>query len=71
MSTPWPPVRSAASTSPVSPTRAELEALADLTAAGKLRITIDAEIPLADAPAAVHDARFGHVRGKRVILLRL
>ncbi|WP_406438759.1 zinc-binding dehydrogenase [Streptomyces sp. NBC_01613] len=32
------------------PRRAELEALADLTAAGKLRITIDAEIPLMDAP---------------------
>ncbi|MGW0585458.1 zinc-binding dehydrogenase, partial [Streptomyces sp. NPDC002920] len=52
-----------------SPSRAELEAIADLAAAGKLRITIDAEIPLADAPAAVADARSGNVRGKRVIHL--
>ncbi|MFI5797934.1 NADP-dependent oxidoreductase [Streptomyces sp. NPDC051677] len=51
------------------PSRAELEALADLTAAGRLRVTIDAEIPLTDAPRAVARARSGNVRGKRVILL--
>ncbi|MGJ5829416.1 NADP-dependent oxidoreductase [Streptomyces ossamyceticus] len=48
--------------------RAELEALAGLAAAGKLRITVDSEIPLADAPAAVARARSGHSRGKTVIL---
>ncbi|MEW2399467.1 NADP-dependent oxidoreductase [Streptomyces sp. NPDC046862] len=52
-----------------SPTRAELEAIADLAAAGRLRITIDTEVPLPDAPAAVTDARSGHVRGKRIIRL--
>lgn len=51
-----------------SPSRQELEALAALAAAGKLRITIDAEIPLTDAPAAVTHARSGHARGKTVIL---
>ncbi|MER5434973.1 NADP-dependent oxidoreductase [Streptomyces sp. NPDC002588] len=50
------------------PSREELEALAALTAAGRLRITIDAEIPLDDAPAAVTRARSGHARGKTVIL---
>ncbi|MEU3340840.1 NADP-dependent oxidoreductase [Streptomyces sp. NPDC002144] len=52
-----------------SPSQAELAALADLTAAGKLRVTVDAEISLADAPAAVARARSGHARGKTVILL--
>ncbi|MCH5677398.1 zinc-binding dehydrogenase [Streptomyces sp. CME 23] len=52
-----------------SPSQAELGALADLTAAGKLRVTVDAEISLADAPAAVARARSGHARGKTVILL--
>lgn len=51
------------------PGRAELEALADLAAAGKLRITLDTDIPLTGAPAAVSDARSDNVRGKRVILL--
>ncbi|WP_051745479.1 NADP-dependent oxidoreductase [Streptomyces yerevanensis] len=53
-----------------NPSRAELEALADLAAAGKLRITVDAEIPLADAPAAVSRARSGSSRGKTVFLTR-
>ncbi|MET9908607.1 NADP-dependent oxidoreductase [Streptomyces sp. NPDC006476] len=52
-----------------SPSQAELAALADLAAAGKLRVTVDAEISLADAPAAVARARSGHARGKTVILL--
>ncbi|MEU6260774.1 NADP-dependent oxidoreductase [Streptomyces sp. NPDC047043] len=52
-----------------NPTRAELEALADLTAAGKLRVTINTEVPLADAPATVTRARTGPARGKTVILL--
>ncbi|MFE9644990.1 NADP-dependent oxidoreductase [Streptomyces sp. NPDC006365] len=51
-----------------NPSRAELEGLADLAAAGKLRVTIDAEVPLADAPAAVARARSGPVRGKTVFL---
>ncbi|MFJ3777216.1 zinc-binding dehydrogenase [Streptomyces sp. NPDC090075] len=51
------------------PSRAELTALADLAAAGKLRVTLDAEIRLDDAPAAVTRARSGHARGKTVILL--
>ncbi|MGW5473247.1 NADP-dependent oxidoreductase [Streptomyces chartreusis] len=51
------------------PSRKELESLAALADAGKLRITIDAEVPLADAPAAVIRARAGGSRGKTVILL--
>lgn len=51
-----------------NPSRAELEALADLAAAGKLRVTIDAEVPLADAPATVARARSGPARGKTVFL---
>jgi NADPH:quinone reductase-like Zn-dependent oxidoreductase len=51
-----------------NPSRAELEALADLADAGKLRVTIDAEVPLTDAPAAVARARSGPARGKTVIL---
>ncbi|MDF3143373.1 MULTISPECIES: NADP-dependent oxidoreductase [unclassified Streptomyces] len=50
------------------PSRAELESLAALADAGKLRITIDAEVPLADAPTAVARARAGGSRGKTVIL---
>ena len=51
-----------------SPTRAELEALAALADAGTLRITIAAEVSLADAPAAVAHAGSGHARGKTVIV---
>ncbi len=52
-----------------NPSRAELETLADLVAAGRLRVTIDTEVPLADAPAALARARSGHARGKTVVLL--
>lgn len=51
-----------------SPTPADLEALATLADAGRLRVTITAEVPLADAPAAVARARSGHARGKTVIV---
>jgi NADPH:quinone reductase-like Zn-dependent oxidoreductase len=45
-----------------------LTALAELAANGRLRITIDAEVPLDEAPAAVARARAGHARGKTVIV---
>jgi NADPH:quinone reductase-like Zn-dependent oxidoreductase len=51
-----------------SPTPAALEALAALADAGTLRVTIAAEVPLAEAPAAVARARSGHARGKTVIV---
>jgi NADPH:quinone reductase-like Zn-dependent oxidoreductase len=51
-----------------SPTPAELETLAALADAGTLRVTITAEVPLADAAAAVAHARSGHARGKTVIV---
>jgi len=50
-------------------TSAELLAtLADQASAGKLRVRIDAEVPLAEAPAAIAAARTGHARGKTVII---
>jgi NADPH:quinone reductase-like Zn-dependent oxidoreductase len=42
--------------------------LADLAATGRLRVTIDAEVALDDAPAAIARARAGHARGKTVFL---
>ncbi len=51
-----------------SPTQAELEALATLADAGTLRITIDAEVALDDAPAAVAGARASHSRGKTILV---
>ena len=46
-----------------------LERIVALAAAGRLRVTIDAEVPLEDAPAAVARARAGHARGKTVVLI--
>ncbi|MFF4503246.1 zinc-binding dehydrogenase [Streptomyces sp. NPDC001401] len=37
-----------------------------LAATGKLRITIDSEIPPAEAPAAIECSRSGHACGKSV-----
>lgn len=45
-----------------------LAILAGQAASGKLRVRIDAEVPLADAPAAIEKARTGHALGKTVIL---
>ncbi|HEX2895266.1 MAG TPA: NADP-dependent oxidoreductase [Marmoricola sp.] len=47
----------------------DLAAVAALAVTGRLRVTIDATVSLADAPAAVARARSGHARGKTVILL--
>jgi NADPH:quinone reductase-like Zn-dependent oxidoreductase len=50
-------------------TSAELLAtLADQARSGKLRVRIDAEVPLSDVPAAVAGARTGHALGKTVII---
>jgi NADPH:quinone reductase-like Zn-dependent oxidoreductase len=46
-----------------------LEQIAELAAGGRFRVTIDAEVPLEDAPAAVARARAGHARGKTVIVV--
>jgi NADPH:quinone reductase-like Zn-dependent oxidoreductase len=45
-----------------------LATIADFAASGRLRVAIDAEVALADAPAAVARARAGHARGKTVIV---
>lgn len=51
------------------PTPERLATLADLAASGALRVHIDNEIKLAEAPATIAAARTGHSRGKTVILL--
>jgi NADPH:quinone reductase-like Zn-dependent oxidoreductase len=48
----------------------DLVSLAEAVAEGRLRVTIDATVPLEDAPAAVARARTGQARGKTVILIR-
>jgi NADPH:quinone reductase-like Zn-dependent oxidoreductase len=45
-----------------------LATLGDLARSGKLRIRIDRQVPLAEAPAAIAAARTGHARGKTVII---
>ncbi|MGY2875863.1 NADPH:quinone reductase-like Zn-dependent oxidoreductase [Marmoricola sp. URHA0025 HA25] len=45
-----------------------LATIAELAADGRLRVTVDAEVPLDDVPAAVAHARAGHARGKTVII---
>jgi NADPH:quinone reductase-like Zn-dependent oxidoreductase len=47
----------------------DLAAVAALAASGALRVTVDAVVPLAEAPAAVARARSGHARGKTVVVL--
>jgi NADPH:quinone reductase-like Zn-dependent oxidoreductase len=46
-----------------------LTKIAELAAGGRLRVTIDAEVPLAEVPAAVAHARAGHARGKTVVVV--
>lgn len=46
----------------------DLATLAGLAAAGRLLVRIDAEVPLAEAPAAIARARAGHARGKTVFV---
>ncbi|MGW1711889.1 NADP-dependent oxidoreductase [Streptomyces sp. NPDC002156] len=50
------------------PTAETLTTLAELAASGELRVRIDAEVALADAPAAIAEARAGHATGKTVIV---
>jgi NADPH:quinone reductase-like Zn-dependent oxidoreductase len=50
-------------------TRQDLETLAELAADGRIRVRIDAEIALADAPDAVARARTGQATGKTIIVL--
>jgi len=45
-----------------------LATVAGLAAAGRLRVSIDARVPLEEAPAAVARAREGQARGKTVIV---
>lgn len=42
--------------------------LADMASSGKLRVRIDAEVPLTQAPETIASARAGHARGKTVII---
>lgn len=49
-------------------TREDLEVLAGLADTGKLLVTIEAEVPLGDAPAAVARARSGQAAGKTVLV---
>jgi NADPH:quinone reductase-like Zn-dependent oxidoreductase len=50
-------------------TREDLEVLAGLAEQGQVRVRIDAEISLTDAPDAVARARNNHATGKTVIVL--
>jgi NADPH:quinone reductase-like Zn-dependent oxidoreductase len=50
------------------PTPEVLATIAELAATGRLRVTIDSEVRLEDAPAAIARARAGHARGKTVLL---
>lgn len=50
------------------PTAETLKTLAELAADGELRVRIDAEVLLADAPAFIAKARAGHATGKSVIV---
>jgi NADPH:quinone reductase-like Zn-dependent oxidoreductase len=45
-----------------------LATIADLASSGKLRVRIDTQVPLSQAPAAIASARAGHARGKTVII---
>ncbi|WP_281258425.1 zinc-binding dehydrogenase [Nocardioides gansuensis] len=49
-------------------TRHDLETLAGLAADGRIRVRIDAEVPLAEAPDAVARARTGQASGKTVLV---
>jgi NADPH:quinone reductase-like Zn-dependent oxidoreductase len=51
-----------------SPTSDDLAIIAELAATGRLKVTIDAEVPLDEAPAAIARAREGHARGKTVFV---
>ncbi|WP_030663044.1 zinc-binding dehydrogenase [Streptomyces cellulosae] len=51
-----------------SPTAETLTTLAELAAIGELRVRVDTEVPLADAPAIVAKGRAGHATGKPVIV---
>lgn len=51
-----------------SATRQDLESLAGLAADGRIRVRIDAEVPLAEAPHTVARARTGRATGKTVIV---
>ncbi|HEX6358651.1 NADP-dependent oxidoreductase [Actinophytocola sp.] len=51
-----------------SPTPEVLAAIAELADTGKLRVHIDAEVPLHEAPTTLTHARTGHARGKTVIV---
>jgi NADPH:quinone reductase-like Zn-dependent oxidoreductase len=52
-----------------NPTPEVLTTLAELADTGKLRVHIDAEVPLGQAPAALARSRSGQARGKTVIVL--
>jgi NADPH:quinone reductase len=49
------------------PDRALLDQLGALTASGDLRVPISARYPLAEAPAALDDAKHLHSQGKRLV----
>src|SRR4051812_40341860 len=49
-------------------TPADLTALAERVADGRLRVQFDECVPLDDAPAAIAHARAGHARGKTIIV---
>lgn len=52
-----------------NPSTADLVDLAHLATTGALRVHIDSQVTLADAPATIAAARTGHARGKTIILL--
>jgi NADPH:quinone reductase-like Zn-dependent oxidoreductase len=52
----------------MAPSADLLAHLAELATDLRLRVRIDAEVPLRDAPAAIAKARTGHARGKTVLI---
>lgn len=50
-------------------TSRDLATLVALVAAGRLRVTIDTEVALEEAPATIAGARAGHARGKTVFVV--
>lgn len=50
------------------PTTEVLDTLAELAATGELRVRVDAELPLVEAPSALARSRAGNASGKTVII---
>jgi NADPH:quinone reductase-like Zn-dependent oxidoreductase len=52
-----------------NPAAETLSTLAEMAAAGQLRVRIDAEVTLADVPATIARTRTGHAARKTIIII--